>query len=85
MIFFRGGGASLPAGELEAKCQAIGEGEEAVTHWDLVSEESHSNLDTEMRAAAVGRRRRNGQGGALSWGAAGPNCLTPLTRALAIT
>ena len=36
-------------------------------------------------AAAAGRRRRNGQGGALSWGAAFPNCLTRLTRALAIT
>ena len=34
---------------------------------------------------AVGRGGRNGQGGALSWGAAGPNCLTRLTSPLAIT
>ena len=32
-----------------------------------------------------GRGGRNGQGGAPSGGAAGPNCLTRLTRALAIT
>ena len=62
-----------PAGELEEECQAIREGEEAVTHWDLVSEHSHSNLETEKRAAAAaGRRRRNGQGGALSRGRCWP-------------
>ena len=33
---------------------AKGEGEEALTQWDLVSEYSHSNLDTEMRAERWG-------------------------------
>ena len=74
-----------PAGELEEECQAIREGEEAVTHWDLVSEHSHSNLETEKRAAAAGGGDGTGNAAPSQGGAAGPNCLTRLTRALAIT
>ena len=35
---------------------------------------------TKSQEGGNGRRRRNGQGGALSRGAAGPNCPTRLTR-----
>ena len=75
-------GETGETGDLEAECRALGEGEETVTHWDLVSKESHSNLETKKRAAAISGGDGTGKVAPSQGGAAGPNCLT---RALAIT